>query len=144
LGQETSDVVARREEAGLGLLEVVIAITLFMIMLVPAAKFLVGGVRVTGQQRAKAIATQLAAQQPSGASSTLETISGIQFKIASSTSPPSCKSIATTTSGTPSIEVPMEKTTVTVTWGAGHSYTISRWKPSPSSFCPPPDPGAQP
>jgi hypothetical protein len=144
LGQKTSGVLTRREEAGLGLLEVVIAITLFMILLVPAAEFLVGGVRVTGQQRAKAIAAQLAAQQPTGATSTLESISGIRFIITSSTSPPTCKSIASTTSSTSSIEVPMERTIVTVTWGAHYSYTISRWKPSPSNFCPLPNPGAQP
>ncbi len=135
MGQKTPGVLTRREETGLGLLELVIAITLFMIMLVPAAEFLVGGVRVTGQQRAKAIAAQLAAQQPTGANKTTEriSISKIQFKIKVTPSTSSkCKS---------SIEVPMESTKVKVkvTWGAHNSYTIYR-----CNFYPPSNSGAQP
>jgi len=129
-----------RKERGLGLLEVIIAITLFMVMLVPAAEFLVGGVKVTGVQRAKAIATQLAAQQPSEASS-VETISGIRFSIDPKTYPPVCQKL---NNGDHTIEVPVEKIIVTVKWGANQSYSVSRWKPSTSTTCPVPSTGTQP
>lgn len=111
------------DECGLTIIDVMIAFVLFIVIALPVAYLITESGSVTGQQRAKAIATELATQVarygPNSEQST--SVSGIDF-----TTRVSCTSVSTVLL---SVSVPEGKEAVTVTWGADHSHSIqlTRW-----------------
>jgi Tfp pilus assembly protein PilV len=116
-------------ESGLTIIDVMIAFALFIVIAMPVAYLITQSAGVTGQQRAKAIATQLASQVAKyGPSSTQTTsVSGIEF-----TTSMGCSQASTTiTYGHPpqQASVPTGKEDVTVSWGASHSIQLVRWVP---------------
>lgn len=120
-------------ERGFGLVEVVMALALFMVVVTPVAYLLSNSGGVTGTERARAIATDLAHQAadslwaPGGTGAqtkTSEEVSGITFETTTST-------VGTCQVVGPS-KVPLGKETVTVSWGPGgpgHEVELVRWLP---------------
>ncbi len=135
-----------RSSGGFGLIEVVIAVALFMVVVTPVAYLLSTSGGVTGAERAKALATDLAHQAaatqaaPVGsvvpAAPVESVVSGIRFTT-TTTDQTVCRSVGT--GHTPEL-VPMVEETVTVTWGTartGSSVQLVRWLGAPpGATCP--------
>lgn len=118
---------------GFGLIEVVIAVALFMVVITPVAYLLTNSGGVTGAERARAIATALAHQAADGqAARSVAVVSGITFKTTavSTTVCPAVGPRAAGKAAAKQVPVPVAQETVTVTWGKGQgarSVQVVRW-----------------
>lgn len=124
---------------GFGLIEVVIAVALFMVVITPVAYLLTNSGGVTGAERARAIATALAHQAADGqAARSVAVVSGISFKT-TAVSTTVCPTVGPAAAAK-KVSVPVAQETVTVTWGKGgraRSVQVVRWGTAAAgSSCP--------
>jgi len=122
---------SRLPEAGMGIVEVIIAIALFMIIMTPIMYLILGSGHITGDQRAKAVAAQIAAQvatnPPVENSQSVVKVSGIAFQTQAK-SRLVCESLDSDSSD--SVKIPMKEVTVVVTWAKQHSLSVAHWYPA--------------
>ena len=114
----------------MGIAEVVIAISLFIIIMTPVMYLILGSGRVTGNQRARAVAAQIAAEIAAAnpeAGKAQTDVSGITFQTQTKSNIV-CEPLD-------SGSVPMKEITVIVTWATGHRLSVVHWYPA-SGACP--------